>query len=69
MKNGSVRTEKPLNKLLEPFNNHNGSILTSVFLVEKLPIKLVKELWNLVLQSHFVNNKQHLNVLLMGLSD
>ncbi|MFT4807162.1 MAG: DamX protein [Paraglaciecola sp.] len=60
---------RPLNQLLEPLNNHNGPILISVFQAEKLPIKLVKELWDLVLQSRFANNKQHLNVLLMGLSD
>ena len=43
--------------------------MISVFHAEKLPDKLVKELWDLVLQSRFANNKQHLNVLLMGLSD
>ena len=43
--------------------------MISVFQAEKMPIKLVKELWDLVLQSRFANNKQNLNVLLMGLSD
>jgi DamX protein len=60
---------RPLNQLLAPLNNYNGPILISVFQAEKMPIKLVKELWDLVLQSRFANNKQHLNVLLMGLSD
>ena len=60
---------RPLNQLLEPLNNHNSPILISVFQAEKLPMKLVKELWDLVLQSRFANNKQYLNVLLMGLSD
>jgi DamX protein len=60
---------RPLNQLLAPLNNHNGPILISVFQAEKLPNKLVKELWDLVLQSRFASNKQHLNVLLMGLSD
>lgn len=60
---------RPLNQLLAPLNNHNGSILISIFQAEKLPNKLVKELWDLVLQSRFANNKQQLNVLLMGLSD
>jgi DamX protein len=60
---------RPLNQLLAPLNEHNGPILISVFQAEKLPNKLVKELWDLVLQSRFANNKQHLNVLLMGLSD
>jgi DamX protein len=60
---------RPLNQLLAPLNNHNGPILISIFQAEKLPNKLVKELWDLVLQSRFASNKQHLNVLLMGLSD
>lgn len=60
---------RPLNQLLAPLNNHSGPILVSVFHAEKLPDKLVKELWDLVLQSRFANNKQHLNVLLMGLSN
>lgn len=59
----------PLNQLLAPLNNHSGSILINIFQAENLPNKLVKELWDLVLQSRFANNKQHLNVLLMGLSD
>ena len=60
---------RPLNQLLAPLNKHEGPILISVFQGEKLPKKLVKELWDLVLQSRFANNKQHLNVLIMGLSD
>tara|TARA_R110002167_G_scaffold60759_4_gene171303 strand:+ start:485 stop:1963 length:1479 start_codon:yes stop_codon:yes gene_type:complete len=60
---------RPLNQLLAPLNNHSGPILISIFQAERLPNKLVKELWDLVLQSRFANNKQHLNVLLMGLSD
>ena len=60
---------RPLNQLLSPLNNHSGPILINIFQAEKLPNKLVKELWDLVLQSRFANNKQHLNVLLMGLSD
>ena len=58
----------PLNQLLASLNNQSGPILISVFHAERLPDKLVKELWDLVLQSRFANNKQHLNVLLMGLS-
>ena len=64
-----VDFNRPLNQLLAKLNDHNGSILISVFQAEKLPDRLVKELWDLVLQSRFANNKQHLNVLLMGLSD
>lgn len=60
---------RPLNQLLAPLNNHSGSILINIFQAERLPNKLVKELWDLVLQSRFANNKHHINVLLMGLSD
>jgi DamX protein len=67
--NQTADCNRPLNQLLAPLNNHNGPILISVFQAEKLPNKLVKELWDLVLQSRFANNKQHLNVLLMGISD
>ena len=65
----SADFNRPLNQLLASLNNHDGPILISIFQAEKLPNKLVKELWDLVLQSRFANNKQHLNVLLMGLSD
>ena len=60
---------RPLNQLLASLNNQDGPIFISIFKGEKLPNKLVKELWDLVLQSRFANNKQHLNVLIMGLSD
>lgn len=60
---------RPLNQLLAPLNNHSGPILINIFQAEKLPNKLVKELWDLVLQSRFANNKQHLNVLLIGPSE
>lgn len=65
----SANFNLPLNQLLVTLNNHDGPVLISIFQAEKLPNKLVKELWDLVLQSRFANNKQHLNVLLMGLSD
>jgi DamX protein len=57
---------RPLNQLLAPLNNQHGAILISIYQAEKLPNKLVKELWELVLQSRFANNKHHINVLLMG---
>jgi DamX protein len=60
---------RPLNQLLASLNEQSGSILISIFHAEKLPNQLIKELWDLVLQSRFASNKQHLNVLLMGLSD
>jgi DamX protein len=60
---------RPLNQLLVKLNDHNTPILISVFQAEKLPDKLVQELWDLVLQHRFADNQRHLNVLLMGLSD
>jgi len=65
----SADFNRPLNQLLAPLNNHSGPILINIFQAEKLPNKLVRELWDLVLQSRFANNKQHLNVLLMGHSE
>ena len=56
----------PLNQLLAELNQHEGPILICIFHAERLPNKLVKELWELVLQSRFAKNKQQLNVLLMG---
>lgn len=57
---------RPLNQLLAPLNGHTGPILINIFQADRLPNKLVKELWELVLQSRFANNKQQLNVLLIG---
>ncbi|MEP2652765.1 MAG: DamX protein [Paraglaciecola sp.] len=62
----NVDFHRPLNQLLAPLNNKNGTVLISIFQADQLPNKLVKEIWELVLQSRFANNKQHLNVLLMG---
>ncbi|MCF2947628.1 DamX protein [Paraglaciecola aquimarina] len=64
----SVDFNLPLNQLLASLNKHDGPVLISVFQADKLPIKLVKEIWELVLQSRFAKNKQHLNILLMGQS-
>ncbi|WP_289029949.1 DamX protein [uncultured Paraglaciecola sp.] len=62
----NVDFHRPLNQLLAPLNNKDGTALISIFQADNLPNKLVKEIWELVLQSRFANNKQHLNVLLMG---
>ncbi|MEP1554397.1 MAG: DamX protein [Paraglaciecola sp.] len=62
----NVDFHRPLNQLLAPLNNKDGTVLISIFQADNLPNKLVKEIWELVLQSRFANNKQHLNVLLMG---
>ncbi|MGJ8680649.1 SPOR domain-containing protein [Paraglaciecola sp.] len=59
----------PLNQLLVSLNKHDGPVLISLFQADRLPVKLIKELWELVLQSRFAKNKQHLNVLLIGKSD
>jgi DamX protein len=63
-----VNCSLPLNQLLAPLNTYEGPVLISIFEADKLPIKLVKEIWELVLQSRFAKNKQHLNVILMGQS-
>lgn len=62
----NVDCSLPLNQLLSPLNAHDGPVLISIFEADKLPVKLIKEIWELVLQSRFAKNKQHLNVLLMG---
>ena len=58
--------QQPLNQLLAPLNNQSSPILITIFQAEKLAQKLIKELWELVLQSRFANNKQQINVLLIG---
>ena len=57
---------RPLNQLLVALNQHNGPLIISISKAENLPDKIVQELWELVLQSRFANNKQLLNVLLFA---
>lgn len=57
---------RPLNELLSDLNNHNGPILIAITQSHFIPDKLLQELWDLVLQSRFAGNKQHLNVLLFA---
>lgn len=57
---------RPLNELLSDLNNHNGPILIAITQAHFIPDKLLQELWDLVLQSRFAGNKQHLNVLLFA---
>ena len=59
---------RPLNELLADLNSHNGPILITITQSENLPDTLLQELWDLVLQSRFAGNQQHLNVLLFGQS-
>jgi DamX protein len=56
----------PLNQLLADLNGYDGPVLISISNAESLPQKLLQELWELVLQSRFASNKQHLNVLLFA---
>ncbi|OFC69718.1 SPOR domain-containing protein [Alteromonas confluentis] len=57
---------RPLNELLAGLNEHVGPILITITQAEYIPDSLLQELWDLVLQSRFAGNKQHLNVLLFG---
>lgn len=57
---------RPLNELLSSLNQHEGPILITLTQAQHMPDKLLQELWDLVLQSRFAGNKQHLNVLLFG---
>lgn len=60
---------RPLNELLAPLNHHDGPVLICLCQAEKIPSDFLQELWDLVLQSRFANNKQHLNVLLFAESE
>ena len=57
---------RPLNELLVELNNHEGPILIAITQSHHLPDTFLQELWDLVLQSRFAGNKQHLNVLLFA---
>ncbi|WP_269520531.1 SPOR domain-containing protein [Alteromonas sp. BMJM2] len=57
---------RPLNELLVDLNNHEGPILVAITQAHHLPDSFLQELWDLVLQSRFAGNKQHLNVLLFA---
>ena len=57
---------RPLNELLSDLNSHEGPILIAITQAHNLPDSLLQELWDLVLQSRFAGNKQHLNVLLFA---
>lgn len=57
---------RPLNELLSDLNEHDGPVLIAITQAQHMPDSLLQELWDLVLQSRFAGNKQHLNVLLFG---
>lgn len=58
--------QRPLNELLAPLNHHDGPVLICICQAEYLDQSFLQELWELVLQSRFAGNRQHLNVLLFG---
>ncbi len=57
---------RPLNELLSDLNAHEGPVLIAITQAQHIPDNLLQELWDLVLQSRFAGNKQHLNVLLFA---
>lgn len=57
---------RPLNELLSSLNHFDGPVLIAITQAQHMPDKLLQELWDLVLQSRFAGNKQHLNVLLFA---
>ncbi|MBT0586098.1 SPOR domain-containing protein [Alteromonas oceanisediminis] len=59
---------RPLNELLVTLNHHDGPVLIGITQAQNLPNEFLQELWDLVLQSRFASNKQHLNIVLLGQS-
>jgi DamX protein len=57
---------RPLNELLVSLNHYDGPILIGIKQAHYLPNSFLQELWDLVLQSRFAANKQHLNIVLFG---
>ncbi|MGS2721649.1 SPOR domain-containing protein [Paraglaciecola aestuariivivens] len=57
---------RPLNQLLAELNQHQNPVVIAIFQADKLPNRLVKELWELVLQSRFAKNQLQINILLVG---
>lgn len=57
---------RPLNELLVSLNHHDGPVLIGITQAHHLPNSFLQELWDLVLQSRFASNKQHLNIVLFG---
>jgi DamX protein len=58
--------QRPLNECLASLNNFEGPVMIAITRAEFIPKKLLQELWELVLQSRFGGNKQHLNVVLFA---
>ncbi|MFC3093757.1 SPOR domain-containing protein [Alteromonas sediminis] len=62
----SPSLSRPLNECLASLNQHEGPVMIAITRAEKMPNDVLQELWELVLQSRFAGNKQHLNVILFG---
>lgn len=58
--------KRPLNELLHELNDYPGPVLVCITQAHLMSQQLLNELWDLVLQSRFANNKQHLNVILFA---
>ncbi len=58
--------DQPLNELLHRLNDYDGPVLICITQAHLLSQGMLNELWDLVLQSRFANNKQHLNVILFA---
>lgn len=57
---------RPLNECLASLNSFEGPVMIAITRAEFIPKQLLQELWELVLQSRFGGNKQHLNVVLFA---
>lgn len=57
---------RPLNELLHSLNQYDGPVLICITQAQLMSDAILHELWDLVLQSRFANNKAHLNVILFA---
>ena len=57
---------RPFNELLHSLNQYDGPVLICITQAQLMSDKVLHELWDLVLQSRFANNKAHLNVILFA---
>jgi DamX protein len=57
---------RPFNELLHSLNQYDGPVLICITQAQLMSDAILHELWDLVLQSRFANNKAHLNVILFA---
>lgn len=57
---------RPFNELLHSLNQYDGPVLICITQAQLMSDTILHELWDLVLQSRFANNKAHLNVILFA---